>query len=404
MSQIRVLFLYPNEFFGPEMTIFTQVIRHLDRSRFTPYVAVNDEATGTLQLNEANGIRISHWQFGMAFRGSWSGGLRSLLQLPGTLLALAQYARREGIEIVHCTSTPRSATLGLIIARLSGARLLVHYHVLAGRYAGPRRIFENLVARHSDRAVAVSRFLATQIPSTGLSPDKIDVVVNGTDLGTFRPEVDGSRIRAEYGISSGEVLVLQLARVIQQKRQEDVVRAFAIARRSVPNLRCLIVGWEDPRYSGQFASYMAELHHICEQEHLGDSLIFAAARPEAAKLAAAADIVVMPAEGDAWNLAVTEAMAAGKPVIGASSGGIPEQVVDGKTGFLVPLRAPDVLAEKMVLLGRDAVLRRRMGQAGRQRAETYFGEERVAEGFAPIYEALVHHTHKADLQQSGCAY
>jgi glycosyltransferase involved in cell wall biosynthesis len=153
-------------------------------------------------------------------------------------------------------------------------------------------------------------------------------------------------------------------------------------------LRALLVGWEDPRYSGPFAGYRAELAHLCAQAGLGDSLIIADARPEAAELLAAADMIAMPAVGDAWNLAVTEAMAAGKPVIGAESGGIPEQIIHGTTGFLVPPGDPPALAAHMVTLARDAELRASMGVAARQRAET-FDERHVAAGFAPIYEALV---------------
>jgi glycosyltransferase involved in cell wall biosynthesis len=222
----------------------------------------------------------------------------------------------------------------------------------------------------------------------GMPAARTHVVVNGVDCRRFHPGVDGAAIRREYGIAPDAPLVLQLARLIQQKRQEDVVRAFALARREVPDLRGLLVGWEDPRYSGPFPGYRAELEHLCAEAGLGDSLIIADARPDAPELLAAADMVAMPALGDAWNLAVTEAMAAGKPVIGAESGGIPEQIIHGTTGFLVPPRDPAALAAHIVTLARDPQLRARMGVAARKRAES-FDETHVAAGFAPIYEALV---------------
>jgi glycosyltransferase involved in cell wall biosynthesis len=214
------------------------------------------------------------------------------------------------------------------------------------------------------------------------------VVVNGVDCERFNPRVDGSKIRQEYGIADDEVLVLQLARIIQQKRQEDVVRAFGIARRELPNLRLLLVGWEDPRYSGPFASYRAELEHMRTEANLGDRLIIADARPEAPQLVAACDMVAMPTIEDAWNLAVTEAMAGGKPVIGSNSGGIAEQILNGVTGFLVPPGAPEELAAGMVALAREPDLRMRMGRAGRWRAENLFNETNVGAGFAPIYAEM----------------
>ena len=388
MRKIKILFFHPNEFFGPEMNVMAQVIRHLDQTRFSSYLVVNSDATGTLKLSEADGVTLYRLKFGRGLRGSGGAGLASVRHLPSSVLRMARYARKEGIEIVHCSGTPRAAIMGFIAARLAGARLLLHYHVLPGRYAGPRRLLENVVSKRADRAVAVSEFLASQIPSTGIPRDKIDVVVNGVDVSRFNPGVDGTVMRQEYGIAPDEILVLQLARIIQQKRQEDVVRAVAIARRREKRLRCLIVGWEDPRYTGPFPSYRAELEHIAAQENLGESLMIMPARREAAELIAASDIVAMPSIGDAWNLVVTEAMAVGRPVIGANSGGIPEQIVDGETGFLVPERSPEVLADRMMRLAQDSELRHRMGTAAWQRAEACFDEKFVGTGFARIYEAL----------------
>jgi len=387
IKKMKVLFFYPNEFIGPEMTVYAQIIRHLDRTRFEPYLALNDEAEGDIKLSEADGVTIKRWKFGYGFRGGTAQALRSGTRLPISIASLARYIRRERIDILQCSAVPRVGALALPLARLSGAKLLLHYHVIPGRYAGLRGFAEGLAARHADRAVAVSHFMADRVRTH--TPDvAVDVVANGVDCERFHPGIDGSKIRQEYGIKDDEVLVLQLARIIQQKRQEDTIRAFSLARRQVPNLRLLVVGWEDPRYNGPFAGYSAELEHLRAQENLGDSLVIADARPEAPELVAACDIVAMPSIEDAWNLAVTEAMAGGKPVIGTESGGIPEQIVEGVTGFLVPVQSPEVLAERMVTLAQDPDLRVRFGLAGRRRAELQFNETYVASGFASTYRAM----------------
>ncbi|HUS15987.1 MAG TPA: glycosyltransferase family 4 protein [Chloroflexia bacterium] len=388
MAKTKILFFYPNEFLGPEMTVYGQIIRHLDGARFTPYLVLNSEAAGEVGLTEADGVIIRRWRFGVAFRGGIGAALRSGLQLPASLYDLVRFARREGIDIVQCSPAPRAGTLGLLLARASGARLLLHYHVIPGRYAGARGFLEALLARQGDHAVAVSRFLAGYVPQMGIPAAPIDVVVNGVDCVRFQPAVDGTAVRRELGIAPSAPLVVQLARLIPQKRQEDVVQAFALARDQVPALRGLLVGWEDPRYDGPFASYKAELRHRCATAGLGESLLIVDARPDAPQILAAADIVVMPSLGDAWNLAVTEAMAAGRPVIGAASGGIPEQIVDGETGFLVPPENPTALAARMVTLAQDPALRGSMGRAARLRAERHFDESRLASSFAPIYEGL----------------
>src|SRR5438552_300550 len=120
---MKILFLYPNQFLGPEMTVYAQVIRHLDRSRFKAYLALDANAVGDIHLSEGkDDVVISRWSFGRALRGGVLPALASGLRLPATILRLALYIKREGIDIVQASSTPRTATIGLIIARLAGAR------------------------------------------------------------------------------------------------------------------------------------------------------------------------------------------------------------------------------------------------------------------------------------------
>ena len=358
-DKIKILFFYPNEFLGPEMTVYTQIIRNMDKTHFAAYLALDSNVEGEIRLNQSDNVTIKRWRFGTALRGGVGQAIRTGVRLPASIISLANYIRREGIAIVQCSAVPRVGLLGLLVARLSGAHLLLHFHVIPGRYRGLRGFAEQFVARRASRSVAVSRFLATRVQEHSRGA-KVDVVVNGVDCERFHPGLDGSKIRDEYGIANNEVVILQLARIIQQKRQEDTIRAFSIARRKAPNLRLLIVGWEDPRYVGPFASYRAELEHIRNETNLGDSLIIADARPEAHLLVAASDMVAMPSVEDAWNLAVTEAMAGGKPVIGSDLGGIPEQIIDGITGFLVPLQSPEALAHRMVELCCNPELRQRM--------------------------------------------
>ena len=399
MTKIKVLFFHPDNFLGPEMTVYTQIVRHLDRVRFIPYVAINSTADGVFDKGEEDGLNIRRRNLGQPWRLSLRARFNSLRYLPASMFSLIRYARRESIDVVHCSAVPRHGTLGMILARLTGAKLLLHYHVLPGRYAGVRRFLEHSVARRADGAVAVSSFLAQKVPRFGFSSDQVHVVLNGVDTNRFSPSVDGSAIRQEFGIEADAPLILQLGRIQQKKRQEDTVRAFAIARHKVPGLRCLLVGWNDDRYQGQFGSYKAELERISELERLGDSLIIAAPRPDAPQLIAAADIVVMPSLDEAFGLVIAEAMATGKPVIGADSGGIPEVIVDNLTGFLVPPRAPEALAEKIVLLAEDANLRAQMGRAARLRAEACLDEAHLAADLAPVYEALANRNSERDVRR-----
>ena len=78
----------------------------------------------------------------------------------------------------------------------------------------------------------------------------------------------------------------------------------------------------------------------------------------------------------------------GIPVVCTDAGGLPENVVDGVTGFIVPRRDPAALAEKLAILAEDGALRHRMGAAGRKRVETHFRMEDQLDAFEDFYASL----------------
>ncbi|HEV2058446.1 MAG TPA: glycosyltransferase family 4 protein [Solirubrobacteraceae bacterium] len=391
MTRTRVLYFCPDMYLGPVMSVYGQIIRGLDPSRFESYAAINGAATGALPFGPSDAI-VTRWRLGSGLRsGGVTARAASSLFLMSAMLRLARYARREQIDIVQCECTAYAGTLGLVLARMARLPVLMHVHHLVGRHAGgagaygfPRRQLGPRLVRQADEIVSVSHFIAEQARQVAAPSRAIPVVENGVSLERFHPGISGTQIRREYGVDDDDILVLQLGRIFESKRQEDFIAAFDDARATLPALRGLVVGAEDPCYAG----YKSRLTRMCEEHELGERFLIADARPAAPELIAAADIVVAPSLDEAWGLVVAEAMAAGKPVIAARSGATPEVMVDGVTGFLVPPRSPAALAEKLVLLGRDADLRRAMGAAGRRHAQQELAESRVAEKFEPIYERL----------------
>lgn len=391
---MRVLYFYPDSGFGPALSVFGLVLAGLPRDRFEAHLAINRLAPGPLPVNSDSSIVVRR-DFGDGIgRGSPLQRARSLAKLSAATCRVAVAARRERIDVVHCAATPYTSPLGWFVARLAGARLLLHVHALwrhAGRLSEKtllRSLLQKIVLRRADAVVGVSQFVTRDALGAGVSPAKIHVVLNGVDVHRFRPGMAPTGVREGYGLPGGAPLFLQLGRVVEYKRQSDFVRALAIARRHVPQVRGLIVGWDDRNEDGR-EGCKRDIARICEEEGVADIVTFGDARPDVPELLSAVDVVVMPSVDDAMPLTVLEAMAAAKPVIGASSGGIPELVVDGATGFLVPPRSPSALAEKIVVLARDEELRRQMGTRARARAVSAFDQRRLAREFARIYERLL---------------
>jgi len=391
MTRTRVLYLCPDRFLGPVMTVYGQIIGGLDPSRFELHAALNEAATGTLPFDPSAAV-VRRWQFGHGIRqGGITDRAGAALCLAKAMTSLIRYARSRHIDVVHCECTAYAGTLGLGLGRIARIPVLLHVHHVVGRHAGgtvpypfPRRQLSRLIVQEADEVVAVSRFIAKQVGEVASPPPAIAVVPNGVSLERFHPEIEGAGLRQEYGVEDDDVLVLQLGRIIESKRQDDFIAAFAEARETTPALRGLVVGWEDPCQPG----FRSKLSRMCADHGLEDRFIIADARPEAPELMAAADIVVAPSLDEAGGLVVAEAMAAGKPVIGARSGGIAEIIMDGVTGFLVSPRRPAAIAQKLVLLGGDAELRRSMGASARRHAEDVLDEARVARKFEPLYERL----------------
>lgn len=391
MTRTRILYFCPDVFLGPVMSVYGQIIRGLAPSRFELHAAINEVATGAIPFGPGDAV-VRRWRFGGGLRqGGLTDRAASALRLPNAMAALLGYARRHHIDVLHCECTAYAGTLGLVLARMARIPVLMHVHHVVGRHAGslgpygfPRRQLGPMLVRQADEIVTVSRFLAKQVSEVASPSRAIAVVENGVSLERFHPETSGVQMRQEYEIADDDILVLQLGRIFESKRQEDFIAAFAEARQTVPALRGLVVGWEDPSYPGP----RSRLTRLCTEHCLGERFRIADARPEAPELMAAADIVVAPSLDEACPLVVSEAMAAGKPVIGARSGAIPEIIVDGVTGFLVPPMSPAAIAEKLVLLASDVDLRRSMGAAARRHAEQQLAESRVAAKFEPLYERL----------------
>ena len=111
-------------------------------------------------------------------------------------------------------------------------------------------------------------------------------------------------------------------------------------------------------------------------------------RETVAKLLLEADVMLHPALEEGFCNAVIEAQAMQIPVVCSNAGGLPENVEHNVTGFVVPMRDPDQLAEKLTILANDTGLREKMGKAGRQRAETHFELHSQVQEFVELYIEL----------------
>lgn len=299
-------------------------------------------------------------------------------------IRLLRLIRRKGVQVVH--SNTSAVVPGAVAARLAGVPHIWHVHEMVVRPHWLRRILAALVPALSDIVIAVSGAVRDHILSTNPAASNIRVIHNGIDVQTFQKADSRDRVRDEFGFTPDNVVAVTMGRLSQGKGQFFLLDAAARIADEVPSLRFLLVG---SPFVGQ-EHLVEELHSRIEVLGLRRCVEISGYRSDVPDILAASDICVLPSTlPDSFPTVVLEAMAAGKPVVATNWGGSREMVVDGETGYLVPVDDASVMADRLRLLAESPDLRRQMGEAGQRRAEELFTRERMVREFWTLMEEVV---------------
>jgi phosphatidylinositol alpha-1,6-mannosyltransferase len=186
----------------------------------------------------------------------------------------------------------------------------------------------------------------------------------GVDTTTFHPGVDGSAVRERHGLVGRPVIVC-VSRLVARKGQDTLIEALPTIRRQVPDAALLIVGR---------GPYHEELRGLADKHGVSEHVAFTGgvAAEELPAHYAAGDVFAMPCrtrraglDVEGLGIVYLEASATGLPVLAGDSGGAPDAVQDGVTGYVVGGRDVAAVARRLVLLLGDSSLRARLGSAGR---------------------------------------
>lgn len=211
-----------------------------------------------------------------------------------------------------------------------------------------------------------------------LAEEKTTAVYNA--VGAFEAtEADGRAFRGEIGVEPGASLALSVGRFVEQKDQRTLLHAWRKVAEEQPGATLALVG------SGPLAGM---LRATAQDLGVSGSVRFVPARPDLRPAYAAADLFVLSSLWEGLPYVVLEAMAAGLPVVSTAVDGIPEAVVDGGSGVLVPAADPSALADTVLTLLRDPEKARRFGQAGRERVDRMFRYEAMTDGVLGVYAGV----------------
>ena len=241
---------------------------------------------------------------------------------------------------------------------------------------------QQIFARSKLYITTPSRWLMRRAEASILAPAIQDarVIPNGVDLGIFRPSGGRDELRHRLGLSSASLIIAFAGNGIRNNMFKDY-KSFRAA------IEHVAAGW-----SGDPLIFLAMGEEGAEERIGPVRLVFVPFNPNLAAFAQylqASDVYVHPARADTFPNSVIEALACGTPVVASAVGGIPEQIEDARTGFLVAPGDPRNLAERVDLLLRDGRLRRRMGAAAAEIARRRFDLRQQAAVNLAWYEYIL---------------
>jgi len=310
-----------------------------------------------------------------ALRGPWPGKVRAFTELGGALESITKLSRialRERFDVIHTDERPRDALAAVLIARLCGAKSIVHMHVDFGNWMSPILKF---ALSKADAIFAVSGFVKQSLEDAGYDPSRVHVLYNAIEPKTWNATPSRDEVRAEFSTPAGAPVVISVCRLQPGKGIGLLVEALPELKREFPQIRMWLVGEEQltfaPGYPNALRARAAELG-------VQENLVLTGQRGDVARLMASADVYAMPSDREPFGLVYLEAMSSRLPVVANANGGVPEFISHGTHGLLIPPSDVGALTEALLTLLRDPAKRRAMGEAGRQHVDRAFALPRLA--------------------------
>jgi len=359
---------------GAEMLLLT-LSTYIDQSRFNMSVCCLDEEGYIADQIKQEGIKLfclKEPRFRYSYR---------------KIIKLVKILRSERIDIVH-THLRDANLMGRLIALIFRVPVICktchdyqgsNERKQATRYKGYFKL--NILLDYlTDMIIYISNYQINSFKKRELARC---VIPNAILMKRFHVSTDTrSMKRKELDISSNEILIGSVGRFHKIKGQKYLLYAFQNLRNTKldTKIHLLFAGKGDEE---------SQLILLADKLRIGQDTMFIGKSESVSELMQAMDIYVHPALSEPFGIAIAEAMYSGLPVVATKIGGIPEVVIDGETGFLVPPRDSKALSEAIITLIENPEMAKRMGEKGLEVAKSKFSGERYARDLENLYASLM---------------
>lgn len=303
---------------------------------------------------------------------------------------LYRFLKKNHYDILH-THTINANFFGRIAAKLSGVPVIlttIHSHIidelkgLKKPSAGDRLRYKMdlFFSRWSKALIVVSKSIQDRLIDQGIQGGKLNVIENGVNTENFRPDIRiRLDVRKELGIEEGAQVVGLIGRMVPLKNHDIFLKAADEICKTGKNVFFLIVGDGPLR-----ERLVRDVHDL----GLDNRVFFTGWRLDMVRMVNAIDVLVLCSEVEGHNIAVLEAMACEKPVVGADVTGIRTIVKHGEAGVLVPLRNIKALAGAVQYLLSDTSKAQTMGRTGRMIVERKYSLDHMLSGYRRLYRKV----------------
>jgi D-inositol-3-phosphate glycosyltransferase len=347
-----------------------------------------------------NGVRIVHVPAGPAAFVRKEDLLPHMADFTDYVLKFCR-CQRKAYDVIHANFW-MSGLVAAELKRKLGTPFVITFHALGRVRRQHQRHadeFPDVRFEIEDRIVAEADHIVAEAPQDeedlirlyNADPSKITIIPCGFDSTELWP-VSKALARISLGLPPEDRVIVHVGRMVPRKGIETLIRGFACLRRDHGiAARLLIVGGEsddpDPRVTPEIARLQAVAMEEAVNEHV--TFVGRRGRDTLKYYYSAADIFVTTPWYEPFGITPVEAMACGTPVVGSNVGGIKFTVRDSETGYLVPPKNPQALAEKLAHLYTHPKLLNVFSRQAVQRANDLFTWQKVSQALSALYEGIV---------------
>jgi glycosyltransferase involved in cell wall biosynthesis len=296
----------------------------------------------------------------------------------GAIRQIREIVRAEQVQLVHSHGY-KSDIYSYLACRRLGVPIMATCHLWT-RQTPIIRVYEFLDAcllRRFDAVVAVSGRIAEEARRAGIPAARITTINNGIDLAPFDAAVP---LLAEELRKGNRPLIGTVGRLVSQKGMDYFLRAARSVLQEIPEALFVVVGDGPDR---------AKLEQLAKDLGIEGQVVFTGSRADMPQVYASLDVFVLASLDEGMPMAVLEALASNRAVVATQVGAVPQLIVSGQTGMLVPAADVQGLADAILVLLRNPELRARLGGAGCALVHKEFSSRVMSQAYLRRYEQLL---------------